>query len=67
MPRWLLLGGTLAGIYRVPRCSFCGLAQYRGVIGPGVNICEACIELCVDILSQDDAATLSGQSSPGQQ
>lgn len=38
-------------------CSFCGKAQdevYRLVAGPGVYICNECIELCSDILAGGD-------------
>ena len=40
-------------------CSFCGKAQdevYRLVAGPGVYICNECIELCSDILAGGDPA-----------
>ncbi len=36
-------------------CSFCGKAQdevYRLIAGPGVYICNECIELCMDILEE---------------
>ena len=39
-------------------CSFCGKAQdevYRLVAGPGVYICNECIELCSDILAGGDS------------
>ena len=42
---------------RTISCSFCGKAQdevYRLVAGPGVYICNECIELCSDILAGDD-------------
>ncbi|MFR1758728.1 MAG: ClpX C4-type zinc finger protein, partial [Christensenellaceae bacterium] len=43
------------------RCSFCGKAQEqvrRLVAGPGVYICDECIELCQEIIEEDlhDAA-----------
>ncbi len=41
-------------------CSFCGKAQdevYRLVAGPGVYICNECIELCSDILAGGDPAS----------
>jgi len=37
-------------------CSFCGKSEDEGVIiipGPQANICEYCIELCHDIISQE--------------
>ena len=42
---------------KTPRCSFCGKAQnqvVRLVAGPGVYICNECIELCNDILMEED-------------
>ncbi|WP_190972657.1 ATP-dependent Clp protease ATP-binding subunit ClpX [Bifidobacterium tissieri] len=44
-----------------PRCTFCGKSEqqvHKLVAGPGVAICDECIELCVDIISderRDDA------------
>ncbi len=38
-------------------CSFCGKNQdevERMIIGPGVNICNECIELCFSLLGNDD-------------
>ncbi len=38
-------------------CSFCGKSQddvERMIIGPGVNICNECIELCYSLLGNDD-------------
>lgn len=38
------------------RCSFCGKAQedvHRIIAGPGVNICNECIELCREIIEED--------------
>ncbi|MBQ4339900.1 MAG: ATP-dependent Clp protease ATP-binding subunit ClpX [Firmicutes bacterium] len=39
------------------RCSFCGKSQEnvrRMVAGPGVYICDECIELCLDILDAEE-------------
>ncbi len=39
------------------RCSFCGKTQSevaRMIAGPGVFICNECVELCVGILDEDD-------------
>ena len=46
------------------KCSFCGKAQEqvrRLVAGPGVYICNECIELCKEIIEEDyqDAVTFS--------
>ncbi len=41
---------------KVLRCSFCGRTQSqvkRLVAGPGVYICDECIELCFDILEEE--------------
>ena len=41
-----------------PRCSFCGKMQNqveRLIAGPNVYICNECIDLCNDILSEEDA------------
>ena len=38
------------------RCSFCGKAQedvHRIIAGPGVNICNECVELCREIIEED--------------
>lgn len=40
-----------------PRCSFCGKKQsevVKLIAGPGAYICNECIELCMDILNEDD-------------
>ena len=44
-------------------CSFCGKAQdeaRRLIAGPGVYICDECIELCMSIL-EDEANLWSAQ------
>ncbi|MEG0019534.1 MAG: ATP-dependent Clp protease ATP-binding subunit ClpX [Oscillospiraceae bacterium] len=41
---------------KIVTCSFCGKTSQetqRIVIGPGVNICNECIELCFGLLEQD--------------
>ena len=45
------------------RCSFCGKSegQVRRIIaGPGVFICSDCIDLCCEILSEDDTSEENG-------
>ena len=40
----------------IVRCSFCGKAQedvHRIIAGPGVNICNECVELCREIIEED--------------
>ena len=39
------------------RCSFCGKPQdmvYKLITGPGVCICDECVELCISILYDED-------------
>ena len=39
------------------RCSFCGKNQEqvkRLIAGPGVYICDECIDLCQEIIEEDD-------------
>ena len=43
-----------------PRCSFCGKTQdqvRKLVSGPGVFICDQCIELCNEVIKDDAAPT----------
>ncbi len=38
-------------------CNFCGKSQddvERMIIGPGVNICNECIELCYSLLGNEE-------------
>jgi hypothetical protein len=40
------------------RCSFCGQSQFevkKLIAGPKVNICNECVDICVEVIS-DDAA-----------
>ena len=40
----------------VPRCTFCGKTEHQVrklVAGPSAAICDECIELCVDIVSEE--------------
>jgi ATP-dependent Clp protease ATP-binding subunit ClpX len=42
---------------RYTRCSFCGKGQDKVrklVAGPGVFICDGCIELCNEVLRMED-------------
>lgn len=51
---------------RLYRCSFCGKAQTEVktlVAGPGVFICDECVQLCQSIIAKK-AATLSPQGMP---
>ena len=40
------------------QCSFCGKSQRQVrklIAGPGVYICDECIELCVEIIAEETA------------
>ena len=40
---------------KVLRCSFCGKAEgqvHRMIQGPGVRICDECVQLCMSILDR---------------
>ena len=48
-------------------CSFCGKSQdavERIIIGPGVNICSECIELCSTLLTEEGVRGRSGGHQP---
>ncbi len=45
--------------HKMMRCSFCGKTQdmvYKMIAGPGVAICDECVELCRSIIEEDDPA-----------
>jgi len=47
------------------KCSFCGKSQkqvIKLIAGPGVYICDECIELCVEIIEEEKVETL--ETSP---
>jgi ATP-dependent protease Clp ATPase subunit len=47
-------------------CSFCGRDRKSAgklVAGPGVQICEACVQLCVRVLTGKATASFEGWSS----
>lgn len=49
----------------VPRCSFCGKTELQVnklVTGDGVAICDECIELCVEIISDERQADAQSNS-----
>ena len=51
-----------APVQSTTSCSFCIKAESdvaKLIAGPGVYICDGCVQLCVDILAADD-----GSSSP---
>ncbi|HUP26935.1 MAG TPA: ATP-dependent Clp protease ATP-binding subunit ClpX [Chloroflexia bacterium] len=51
------------------RCSFCGKSQEdvrRLIAGPGaVYICDECVELCQEIISEDDLSVTKSDFNPG--
>ncbi|MDR2909524.1 MAG: ATP-dependent Clp protease ATP-binding subunit ClpX [Oscillospiraceae bacterium] len=55
---------------RILRCSFCGKMQDevgRMIAGPGVCICDECIELCQSVLEGEDPYEASRSAPSGQQ
>ena len=53
---------------RVYSCSFCGKAQTEVktlVAGPGVFICDECVQLCQEIIAKKAATQASTQEVPG--
>ncbi len=51
------------------RCSFCGKSQEQVrklIAGPGVYICDECVELCNEILEEEFIHNSSSQNSPVQ-
>ena len=51
---------TIRGFRREYRCSFCGKAQTEVktlVAGPGVFICDECVQLCRPIIQKKDKPT----------
>ena len=48
-------------------CNFCGKSQdqvERMIIGPGVNICNECIELCASLLENEDGRPARPGAAP---
>ena len=55
------------GGHREIRCSFCGKAQdeiYRLISGPGVCICDECVNLCNIILADEKSGGGTGSDVP---
>ena len=49
---------------KVMRCSFCGKSQdqvEKLIAGPGVCICDECIELCLGIIEEEGSSNRRGQ------
>ena|SRR5438477_8953790 len=57
--------GSVARSSDIPhyRCSFCGKSQEhvsRFIAGPGVYICNECVELCQEIIGEEAIAAVPG-------
>ncbi|MDQ6771919.1 MAG: ATP-dependent Clp protease ATP-binding subunit ClpX [Candidatus Dormibacteraeota bacterium] len=53
---------------RYTRCSFCGKGQdqvRKLVAGPGVYICDLCIDLCQEVLEEDNRSGTSKKTKTG--
>jgi ATP-dependent Clp protease ATP-binding subunit ClpX len=53
---------------RYTRCSFCGKGQdqvRKLVAGPGVYICDLCIDLCQEVLEEDNRSTAQKRTKSG--
>jgi ATP-dependent Clp protease ATP-binding subunit ClpX len=53
---------------RHTRCSFCGKGQEQVrklVAGPGVYICDQCIDLCQEVLEEDNRSTSQKRNKSG--
>ncbi len=53
---------------RHTRCSFCGKGQEQVrklVAGPGVYICDQCIDLCQEVLEEDNRSTAQKRTKSG--
>ncbi len=51
----------------VPVCSFCEKKQQevkRLILGPTGNICDACVQMCHDIVSEDQEPAVEAKSEP---
>ena len=53
------------------RCSFCGKHEsqvHRMIQGPGVRICDECVQLCMSILNDgfDDVSSCAMEDLPDQ-
>lgn len=50
------MGQVVSYNEEIPNCTFCGKNEHQVhklVTGPGASICDECIELCVDIISDE--------------
>ena len=48
-------------------CSFCGKSQHevrKLIAGPTVFICHECVELCMDIIGEENKSSLGDRGLP---
>jgi hypothetical protein len=51
-----ITGRYVSGVHSEPMCSFCGKTQRQVeklIAGPGVYICDECVEMMVEIIQED--------------
>lgn len=56
-----------AGDKKPMYCSFCGKSQHevrKLIAGPSVFVCDECVELCNDIIREEEQAKLTGEAKP---
>ena len=49
-------------------CSFCGKSQHevrKLIAGPTVFICDECVELCMDIIKEENKSSLVNKHQDG--
>lgn len=50
-----------------PKCSFCGKSQEDAnklIAAPGVYICDACVDLCCEILTEEGGGAFGWMPKP---
>ena len=48
------------------RCSFCGKGEHQVrklVAGPGGFICDQCVQLCTEVICEDDQPSVPGSAA----
>ena len=59
--RSFIRGKSMAEEKKSLRCSFCGKSEgqvHRMIQGPGVRICDECVQLCMSILDDGYSAAM---------
>ncbi len=57
-----ITGRYVAGTHSEPQCSFCGRTQHQVkklIAGPGVYICDECVEMMTEIIQEDSPSPSS--------